>query len=78
MEGIDEHGQAIEVSDRQRERLTALAKRQREDPLAFISNRELFGDLAEQRRFVEPYLATLHSLHERGARKTLQELNSNA
>jgi mannitol 2-dehydrogenase len=76
MEGIDEHGREIEVVDRHRDRLTELARRQREDPLAFISNRELFGDLAEHDRFVEPYVATLRSLHERGARATLQRLSS--
>jgi mannitol 2-dehydrogenase len=74
MEGIDERGQPIDVVDRHRERLIALAKRQREEPLAFISNRELFGDVVDHERFVEPYLATLHSLHERGARQTLQQL----
>ncbi len=76
MEAVDEHGQPIDVVDRNRERLVALAKRQREDPLAFVSNREVFGDLVEDERFVEPYLATLHSLHERGARATLQRLTS--
>ena len=76
MEGIDERGRQIEVVDRHRDRLTALAKRQREDPLAFISNGELFGDLVEHQRFVEPYVATLRSLHERGARATLQGLSS--
>jgi mannitol 2-dehydrogenase len=76
MEGIDEHGQPIEVVDRRREPLMALAKRHREDPLAFVSNRELFGDLVEDQRFVEPYLAALDSLHDGGARATLQRLAS--
>jgi mannitol 2-dehydrogenase len=73
-EGVDEHHQPIEVVDRQRERLMALAARQREDPLAFIGNRELFGDLVDHDRFVSAYLAALRSLHERGARSTLQSL----
>jgi mannitol 2-dehydrogenase len=73
-EGIDEHGQPIDVVDRQRERVMALAARQSEDPLAFITNRELFGDLIQHQRFVEAYLSTLRSLHERGARATLRSL----
>jgi mannitol 2-dehydrogenase len=73
-EGVDEQGRPIEVVDRQRERLMALAARQREDPLAFIGNRELFGDLIEHERFVSAYLTALCSLHERGARRTLQSL----
>jgi mannitol 2-dehydrogenase len=71
-EGVDEHGRPIEVVDRQRDRLMALAAGQREDPLAFVNNRELFGDLVEHERFVDAYLAALTSLHEKGARATLR------
>jgi len=73
-EGVDEHGGPIDVVDRQRERLMALAARQHEEPLAFITNRELFGDLIEHERFVDAYVAALHSLHEQGARATLRLL----
>jgi mannitol 2-dehydrogenase len=71
-EGVDEQGAPIEVVDRQRERVTALARRQREDPLAFIADRELFGDLVEHEPFVSAYRFALRSLHERGARATLE------
>jgi mannitol 2-dehydrogenase len=73
-EGVDELGAPIEVVDRQRERVMALARRQREEPLAFITNRELFGDLVEHERFVSAYVSALRSLHERGARATLEEI----
>ncbi len=73
-EGVDEQGQPIEVVDRRRDRVMALAKRQREDPLAFLRQPELFGDLVEHERFVDAYLFALRSLHERGARATLQGL----
>ncbi len=33
-----------------------IAAQQREDPLAFVKNQELFGDLATQPAFTEPYL----------------------
>lgn len=52
----------------------ANARRQREDPLAFIADRDLFGDLVDDERFTSPYLATLASLHEREARATLAAL----
>jgi len=73
-EGVDENGEPIEVVDRLRDRLVASARRQREDPLAFVQDRELFGDLADDPRFTEPYLAALRSLHEVGARRTVQGL----
>ncbi len=73
-EGADEQGEQIEIVDKRRERLTELAARYEDDPLAFISDRELFGDLAEHERFTEPYLWALRSLHERGAQATLEQL----
>ncbi len=58
-EGVDEDGQAITVVDRMADRLTADAQRQRTDPLAFVANRELFGDLVDDEGFTAPYLAAL-------------------
>jgi mannitol 2-dehydrogenase len=73
-EGVDEDGEAIEIVDRRAERLTEIAQRQREEPDAFIANRDLFGDLADDERFAEAYRSALRSLHERGARATLEAL----
>jgi mannitol 2-dehydrogenase len=73
-EGVDEQGEPIEIADRRRDTLTANARRQREDPLAFLADRELFGDLVDDERFTGPYLAALASLHRRGARVTLEAL----
>ena len=73
-EGVDEQGEPIDVVDRYQDRLTSLARRQREDPGAFIANRDLFGDLADNERFATAYRAALASLHQYGARATLQSL----
>jgi mannitol 2-dehydrogenase len=73
-EGVDEQGRPIEVVDRLKDTLTAVARRQREDPDAFIANRDLFGDLVDDERFVAAYREALSSLHERGARATLESL----
>ncbi len=73
-EGVDEQGEPIEVVDRLADSLTAIARRRREDPDAFISNRELFGDLVDEPRFAEAYRWALSSLHERGARATLESI----
>jgi mannitol 2-dehydrogenase len=72
-EGVDEEGQPIEVRDRLRDDLVAAARRQREEPTAFIENRDLFGTLADEPRFVEAYLSALDLLHRRGARATLEQ-----
>ncbi|WP_111412605.1 mannitol dehydrogenase family protein [Billgrantia lactosivorans] len=73
-EGVDEQGEPIVVVDRLKEELMALAAENRRRPTAFIDNRELFGDLVEHERFRDAYLAALESLHERGARATLETL----
>ena len=70
-EGVDEHGDPIEVVDRLRDRVMSAAARQQADPLAFIRDRDLFGDLADDGRFAAAYTAALDSLHTRGARATL-------
>ena len=73
-EGADERDEPIEVVDRFAASLTRLARRERTEPGAFIANRDLFGDLADDERFVAAYLSALDSLHQRGARATLQWL----
>ncbi len=72
-EAVDESGHPIEVVDRLAPQLTAAARYQ-DDPLAFLRNRELFGDLSDDDRFTTSYLWTLHTLHRKGARRTLEEL----
>jgi len=62
------------VVDRLKDELVPLARRQSADPLAFVSRRDLFGDLVDDERFVTAYRAALDSLHRKGARQTLEEL----
>jgi mannitol 2-dehydrogenase len=73
-EGVDEQGRPIEVVDRLKDSLMQIARRNREDPDAFIANRAIFGDLVDDKRFVSAYRSALTSLHERGARATLESL----
>jgi mannitol 2-dehydrogenase len=73
-EGVDERGEPIEIVDQLKDRVMATARRQREDPDAFIADRDIFGDLLHDERFVAAYRAALRSLHERGARATLEWL----
>jgi len=73
-EGVDEQGEPIEVVDRLRDTLMAYARRQHDDPLAFVSNRELFGDLVDHERFATAYREALSSLYRNGARATVEAL----
>jgi mannitol 2-dehydrogenase len=71
-EGVDEAGEPITIVDQRREEVMARAQRQREDPLAFLRDPDLFGDLAQDERFVRHYTEALASLHSQGARATLK------
>lgn len=73
-EGVDEQGEPIDVVDQLKDTLVPIAQRQRSEPLAFIANRDVFGDLVDNERFVTAYRKVLTSLHESGARATLEDL----
>lgn len=73
-EGVDERGEPITVVDRLADRLTATARRYPTDPDAFVTDPDLFGDLADDERFMSAYRWALAFLHEHGASATLAAL----
>lgn len=73
-EGSDEQGGPIEIVDRLKEPLMAIARGNREHPTAFIENRQLFGELGDDARFRSAYLEALQCLHAHGARATVEAL----
>lgn len=75
-EGVDDQGRPLPITDSRAERLVASARRQRREPLAFLEDRELFGDLIDHPTFTDAYRAALHSLHTRGARATLETVET--
>jgi mannitol 2-dehydrogenase len=77
-EGVDEQGQPIQVVDQLRDRVMAAAARQKDEPLAFVRDEQLFGDLASNERFAEAYTRWLTALHQAGARSTLERLAGTA
>lgn len=75
-EGIDEQGQVIQVVDPLKDELVPLAKSQRQNPLAFVQNEALFGNLATNPVFVKAYLDALDSLVKKGAHATVVSLSN--
>jgi mannitol 2-dehydrogenase len=73
-EGLTDQGVRFRVHDRQVDRVQALVRQQHSDPLAFIADRQIFGQLADDDRFVSAYERASTSLHQRGARATLEAL----
>lgn len=74
-EGTDEQGEPIEIVDRLKDELIAIAAKNKENPTAFIENREVFGDLVDDPRFVSAYTEALESLRTVGALETVRRFS---
>jgi mannitol 2-dehydrogenase len=73
-EGEDENGEPIELIDPLAASLRERALAERDEPLAFLEDRALFGGLADEPAFTQPYLVTLRALHRAGARSAVATL----
>jgi mannitol 2-dehydrogenase len=62
--GIDKDGQPIEIFDAMSSELHLAAKRTKTDPLAFIKQESIFGNLFKNERFTRLYRSTLHQIYE--------------
>jgi mannitol 2-dehydrogenase len=69
--GETESGTTIPPNDPSWERLTAQAKRAKEDPRAWLEMRDIFGALADEPVYVEAFSTALRSLWAAGTRETL-------
>jgi mannitol 2-dehydrogenase len=75
-EGTDEHGAPLELVDPLADELRRRAQIDRAEPLAFLADRALFGNLVDEPAFTEPYEQTLRMLHADGVRATLRALGT--
>ncbi len=71
-EGTDDDGRPLELDDPRAEALVARARDA--DPLAFLRETDVFGDLADDPRVAAHFTATLTSLREQGTRATVEAL----
>ncbi len=71
-EGTADAPEPIGLIDARAAELTGRARSA--DPLAFVADRELFGDLVDDERFTAAYLSARESLRSRGARATVASL----
>ncbi|MCL2780171.1 MAG: mannitol dehydrogenase family protein [Actinomycetia bacterium] len=73
-QGVDEHGQPIEVIDPLREEIMAAARASRTAPESFLADRKVFGDLGESAEFVADFADALTAIQADGARSALRQL----
>ncbi|UUP18209.1 mannitol dehydrogenase family protein [Nitratireductor thuwali] len=72
LRGVDEAGGQIVIHDPLAEDLRRRANELDSDPLVFLRNVRVFGDLAENPRFAERFSHWTRRLDEAGVRETLQ------
>jgi mannitol 2-dehydrogenase len=76
--GETESGKPIAPNDPSWERLQAAAKPARNDPPAFLKLRDIFGELADTKAYVDAFSHALSALWARGVRSTLADYLSDA
>lgn len=71
--GKDKNGQPIEIIDVMANELHEAAKRTMTDPLAFIKQESLFGDLAKNKRFATSYTEKVQEIYKNPDVKKIME-----
>ncbi|GBF20700.1 mannitol 2-dehydrogenase [Arenibacter sp. NBRC 103722] len=64
--GLDKNGQPLEIIDAMSGELQRAAQQAKTDPLAFIRQESLFGDLVQNKHFTELYLDLVQKIYEKG------------
>ncbi len=70
---VDEHNQALQIIDEQKEQLHRAAQGTPTDWTSFLQQPELFGDLPENQRFVEEYTRAVQSVYREGDIRQLMQ-----
>lgn len=74
LEGTDEHGEPIDITDRRLGELRATARADNAEPGAFLNLTDIFGDLGQNARFAAAYRQAREALQRSGARTAVQDL----
>ncbi len=74
LEGTDEKGGPLEITDRRLGELRAAVRADRNDPGAFLNLGEVFGNLGQNDRFVAAYRQARESLQRSGALAAVKDL----
>ena len=72
LEGKSDSGRAIEFNDASAERLQKAALASRDNPLAFLDLKDIFGAVAQSGQFQKRFVEALASLRNKGTRATLK------
>ena len=72
---LDENNEPLEIVDSMKAELHQFAKNTQDDKIAFLKQRELFGNLDQNQRFVEKYIETVQFIYnEKNIRALMKNL----
>ena len=71
--GTDENGAVIEPNDPDWDRLTRIAQEARANPAAWLEQRAIFGDLADNAEFVAAFAQALNTVWDKGTAAAIRE-----
>ena len=74
LEGTDEQGEPIDITDRRLDEIRAAIRADHAEPGAFLNLTDVFGDLGRNARFVAAYRRAREALQRSGARTAVQDL----
>lgn len=74
LDGVDENGKKIEINDRMKEKLKKLSRKFKENPASISGEQEIFGDVVEQKIFVDTFTEIYQKIEKEGSVKTLDWL----
>ena len=74
LEGTDEQGQAIDITDRRLGELRAAVHAEQDTPGAFLNLTSIFGELGKNARFATAYRKARQSLRHSGVLTAIQDL----
>ncbi|MEW1807780.1 mannitol dehydrogenase family protein [Pseudarthrobacter sp. NPDC080039] len=78
LEGTDEQGRTIQITDRRLDKLQTAARADRDQPGAFLKLTEVFGDLGQNERFISAYRQAREALNHASALSAVRELTHQA
>ena len=72
-EGTREDGSIIEPNDPHWEKLNICAKKSKDNPLKWLGQLEIYGDISKDKKFCDSFSNWLNMIYERGVENTLNE-----
>ncbi|SHG46358.1 mannitol 2-dehydrogenase [Salegentibacter echinorum] len=75
-DGVDENNKDYEIKDAMSDRLIRAAALSHKDPVEFLKIEPIFGDLIENKDFVESFTIALEKLREKGVKNCVQDINA--